>query len=140
MSDEKIYTLKSIQSEIARLEKSRLKKKEKISSLTAELKADNVRMKELEKTFDNLYHEDLQQKIATLWFKEEKMTGEQVTKFLELSKHIHDKIDILDVQTIVNAVNNVYDNSVKSTEHIEKSVIENISGDKNSGGNTSLKR
>ena len=109
MNDEnKTYTLKSVQSEIARLEKSRQKKKEKIGNLTAELKADNTKMKELEKIFDDLYHEDLQQKIATLWFKEEKMTKEQIEKFLELSKNIHDKIDVLDIQTIVNAVTYAY--------------------------------
>lgn len=122
MSDEKIYTLKSVQSEIAKLEKSRQKKKEKISSLTAELKADNVRMKELEKTFDDLYHEDLQQKIATLWFREEKMTKDQIEKFLELSKNIHDKIDVLDVQTIVNAVTYAYN---KHRNEAENSVSDN---------------
>ena len=105
-----------MQSEIAKLEKSRQKKKEKISSLTAELKADNSKMKELEKIFDDLYHENLQQKIATLWFKEEKMTKEQIEKFLELSKNIHDKIDVLDVQTIVNAVTYAYNKQRNETE------------------------
>lgn len=118
MSDEvKTYTLKSVQSEIAKLEKSRQKKKEKISNLTAELKADNTKMKELEKIFDDLYHESLQQKIATLWFKEEKMSAEQVEKFLELSKQIHDKIDTLDVQTIVNAVTYAYNKHLNEAEN-----------------------
>lgn len=118
MSDEnKTYTLKSVQSEIAKLEKSRQKKKEKISNLTAELKADNTKMKELEKIFDDLYHENLQQKIATLWFKEEKMSAEQVEKFLELSKQIHDKIDTLDVQTIVNAVTYAYNKHLNEAEN-----------------------
>lgn len=118
MSDEnKTYTLKSVQSEIAKLEKSRQKKKEKISNLTAELKADNTKMKELEKIFDDLYHENLQQKIATLWFKEEKMSAEQVEKFLELSRQIHDKIDTLDVQTIVNAVTYAYNKRLNEAEN-----------------------
>ena len=118
MSDEnKTYTLKSVQSEIAKLEKSRQKKKEKISNLTAELKTDNTKMKELEKIFDDLYHESLQQKIATLWFKEEKMSAEQVEKFLELSKQIHDKIDTLDVQTIVNAVTYAYNKHLNEAEN-----------------------
>ena len=118
MSDEnKTYTLKSVQSEIAKLEKSRQKKKEKISNLTAELKADSTKMKELEKIFDDLYHESLQQKIATLWFKEEKMSAEQVEKFLELSKQIHDKIDTLDVQTIVNAVTYAYNKHLNEAEN-----------------------
>ena len=115
--NEKVYTLKSVQSEIAKLEKSRLKKKEKISNLTAELKADNMKMKELEKIYDELYHEDLQQKIAKLWFKEEKMTKEQIEKFLELSKNIHDKIDSLDVQTIVNAVTYAYNKQRNEAEN-----------------------
>ncbi|MCM1508092.1 MAG: hypothetical protein NC177_13315 [Ruminococcus flavefaciens] len=115
--NEKVYTLKSVQSEIAKLEKSRLKKKEKISNLTAELKVDNTKMKELEKIYDELYHEDLQQKIAKLWFKEEKMTKEQVEKFLELSINIHDKIDALDVQTIVNAVTYAYNKQRNEAEN-----------------------
>ena len=115
--NEKVYTLKSVQSEIAKLEKSRLKKKEKISNLTAELKADNMKMKELEKIYDELYHEDLQQKIAKLWFKEEKMTKEQIEKFLELSKNIHDKIDSLDVQTIVNSVTYAYNKQRNEAEN-----------------------
>lgn len=122
MNDEKTYTLKSIRSEIAKLEKSRQKKKEKISILTAELKADNIKMKELEKIFDDLYHEDLQQKIATLWFKEEKMSTEQVEKFLELSKQIHDKIDILDVQTIVNAVTYAYNREKDENKKVNLNV------------------
>lgn len=115
--NEKVYTLKSVQSEIARLEKSRQKKKEKISNLTAELKEDNTKMKELEKIYDNLYHESLQQKIATLWFREEKMSAEQVEKFLELSKQIHDKIDTLDVKTIVNAVTHAYNKQLSEDEN-----------------------
>lgn len=122
MNDEKTYTLKSIKSEIAKLEKSRQKKKEKISTLTAELKADNTKMKELEKIFDDLYHESLQQKIATLWFREEKMTAEQVEKFLELSKQIHDKIDILDVQTIVNAVTYAYNREKDENKKVNLNV------------------
>ena len=124
--NEKNYTLKSVKSEISRLEKSREKKKEKIKVLTAELKEDNTRMKELEKIFDELYHEDLQQKIATLWFKEEKMAGEQIAKFLEISKQLHDKIDILDVQTVVNAVTYVY-NRQHSEKESEKNVPESSS-------------
>lgn len=127
--NEKNYTLKSVKSEISRLEKSREKKKEKIKVLTAELKEDNNRMKELEKIFDELYHEDLQQKIATLWFKEEKMTGEQIAKFLEISKQLHDKIDILDVQTVVNAVTYVYNrqHSENSEKESEKNIPESSS-------------
>lgn len=106
---EKVYTLKSIQSEITRLENSRNKKKEKIKTLTAELKEDNTKMKELEKIYDDLYHEDLKEKVATLWIKEEKLTKEQIAKFLELSKQIHDKIDVIDIQTVVSAVTDIYD-------------------------------
>lgn len=113
---EKTYTMKSAQSELARLEKSRDKKKEKLQQLTAELKETNAKIKELEGIYDTLYHEDLQRKIASVWFKEQKMTGEQIAKFLELSTQIHDKIDILDVATVVRAVTHVYDAQKRESE------------------------
>lgn len=106
---EKTYTLKSAQSELERLEKSRAKKKQKIQDLTAELKEINAKVKELEGIYDMLYHEDIQRQIASLWFKEKKMTGEQIAKFLELSTQIHDKIDILDLTTVVQAITQIYD-------------------------------
>lgn len=110
MSDkEKTYTLKGVQSELARLEKSKAKKKEKMQQLNAELKEINTKVKELEAVYDTLYHEDLQRQIATVWFKEQKMTGEQIAKFLELSTQIHDKIDLLDVAAVVQAITHIYD-------------------------------
>ena len=121
--EEKVYTLKSVQTEIARTEKSKQKVKEKINALTAELKAYNKKMKELEKIFDNLYHEKLQQRISILWFKEEKMTAEQVEKFLEISRLIHDKIDTLDIQTVVNAVTYAYNNQ-RSEDEDKKSTAD----------------
>lgn len=109
MSDkEKQYTLKSAKSELARLEKSRQSKNEKIQQLRVELKEINAKVKELESIYDTLYHEDLQRQIAAVWFKEQKLSGDQIVKFLEISKHLYDKIDLLDIATIVQAVNNAY--------------------------------
>lgn len=45
------------------------------------------------------------------------MSAEQVEKFLELSKQIHDKIDTLDVQTIVNAVTYAYNKHLNEAEN-----------------------
>lgn len=105
---EKQYTLKSVKSELARLEKSRQSKNEKIQQLRAELKEINVKVKELESIYDTLYHEDLQRQIAEVWFKEQKLSGDQIVKFLEISKHLYDKIDLLDITTVVQAVNAAY--------------------------------
>lgn len=112
--NEKVYTLKNVRSEIARIEKSKEKKREKIKQLTDEIKADSSRLKELEAVYDNLYHEDLQRQIAAAWFKGKKMTGEQITKFLELSTQIQDKIDLLDVKTVVEAVTTVFNEQQKA--------------------------
>ena len=98
--EEKIYSLKTVQTEIARLQKSMDKKREKIENLTAELKADKSHMKELEKLADELQKSELKEKIAKVWFDEEKMTGEQIEKILELSRRIHDKLDVLDVRIL----------------------------------------
>lgn len=105
---EKQYTLKSAKSELARLEKSRQSKNEKIQQLRAELKEINTKVKELESIYDTLYHEDLQRQIAAVWFKEQKLSGDQIVKFLEISKHLYDKIDLLDIATVVQAVNAAY--------------------------------
>lgn len=127
---EKSYTLKSVKSEITRIEKSREKKREKIRQLTEEIKADGSRLKELESIYDSLYHEDLQRQIAAAWFKGNKLTGEQITKFLELSTQISDKIDILDVDTLVKAVTTAY-NEQQSTANTEETPhSEQISADK----------
>ena len=101
-------TIKSAKSELARMEKSRQSKNEKIQQLRAELKEINTKVKELESIYDTLYHENLQRQIATVWFKEQKLSGDQIAKFLEISKHLYDKIDLLDIATIVQAVNNAY--------------------------------
>ena len=102
--DEKVYSLKTVQTEIARLQKSMDKKREKIESLTVELKADKSHMKELEKLADELQKSELKEKIAKVWFDEEKMTGEQIEKILELSRRIHDKLDVLDVRDVAEIV------------------------------------
>lgn len=101
---EKVYTLKSVQIELKKLEKARAKKKAKIQELTAEMKADSKQIKVLEGIYDKLYHEDLQRQIATAWFKEQKMTGKQIEKFLQISSQIHEQIDVLDVNMIVQAI------------------------------------
>ena len=106
--NEKTYTLKSVQAELAKLEKAKEKKRAKIQELTASLKADNAKIKELETIYDRLYREDVQRQISNAWFKEQHMTKAQIQKFLELSAQIHDKIDILDVATLVQAITHVY--------------------------------
>lgn len=112
---EKTYTLKSVQKELKRLEKSREQKKEKIRTLTEEMKSENAKIKELESIYDRLYHENLQKQIADAWFKNGSMTGEQVAKILELSRQAQDKIDILDVDTVVTAITAAY-NAQKQNE------------------------
>lgn len=118
---EKIYTLKNVQSELNKLQKSRDKKKAKIAELTADMKDDSKRIKELEGIYDKLYHEDLQRQIATAWFKEQKMSGEQIQKFLQISSQIHEQIDILDVNVIVQAIMQLGDKQqlLQNTEETE---------------------
>ena len=144
---EKVYTLKSVQSELKKLEKSRDKKKAKIAELTSEMKADSKRIKELEGIYDKLYHEDLQRQIATAWFKEQKMTGSQIQKFLQLSSKIHEQIDVLDVNVIVQAIMQLGDKQqlVQSTSPVAEessatssgatySTVSNMTGGNSNGG------
>lgn len=106
-NNERVHNLRSVMAEIQRVSRQRDKKTEKVRELNAEIKADNARLKELKNTYDQLQNESLQQQIADAWFKEEKLSGEQIAKFLELSRQLKEKIDVLDVETIVKAVNTI---------------------------------
>lgn len=101
---EKVYTLKNVKNEMDRIIKSRDKKKDKVKQLNTEIKADNTRLKELEVIYKKLYTESMQRKIADVWIKENKMSAEQISKYLELSKQLGDKIDTLEIADIVEAI------------------------------------
>ena len=125
-NNERVHNLRSVMAEIQRVSRQRDKKTEKVRELNAEIKADNARLKELKNTYDQLQNESLQQQIADAWFKEEKLSGEQIAKFLELSRQLKEKIDVLDVETIVKAVNTI--ETEKQEEKVD-TYITNSSGD-----------
>lgn len=129
MSDEKTYTLKNVRSEIKRIEVSREKKRDKIKQLNAEIKSDSIRLKELESIYDELYRNDLQRMIANAWFKDKKMTGEQITKFLALSTKIQDKIDILDVDKAAEIITAAYDTAPDEQAEILSEAANNENAD-----------
>ncbi|MBQ3256362.1 MAG: hypothetical protein IJN43_16155 [Ruminococcus sp.] len=104
MSEEKNYTLKSVQSEIGRMKKAKAKKEEKIKELKVEIRDINKQLKALEAIQEQLYHDDVQRQVSSVLFKGEKLTPEQLAKFMELSRQIRDKIDILDVETATQAI------------------------------------
>ncbi len=94
--NEKTYTLKSVQAELAKLEKAREKKRAKIQELTADLKMINAQIKELKAISDQLYQESVQAQITAAWFGKKKLTREQISQMLEISVGLPKKIDILD--------------------------------------------
>lgn len=47
---------------------------------------------------------DMQRQISSVLFKGEKLTPEQLAKFMEVSKQIRAKIDILNVETATQAI------------------------------------
>lgn len=112
---EKNYTLRSVTNEIEKTRKSIDSKQENIKKLTVEIKTEKKKLKELEHIYTTLHNESLQRQIATAWFKDKTMTPEQIEKFLELSMKIQDKIDILNVSDMVDAVTTAY-NEHQSTE------------------------
>lgn len=123
---EKNYTLKSVQTEIKRIKKGLESKESELRKISAEIKSDKKVLRELEGIYTVLYQESLQKQIAAAWFKENKMTGEQINKFLELSTKISDKIDELDVADMVNAVNNVYNDHERESNTSEISNLAEV--------------
>ncbi len=115
MNDKK-YTLKNVQSELRKLEAAQESKRAKVQELTAAIKEDTQHIKELEVIYDRLYHENLQHRIETAWFKEQKMTEAQILKFLQLSAKIHDQMDTMDVDTVAQLVQEFGDAPVKKDD------------------------
>lgn len=125
MDKEKVYTLKSAQSELKKLQAAREKKRNTIKKLTDGLKEDAKKIKELEKICDRLTKESLQEQIAIKWFKERSMTGDEVSQFLELGVQLHDKLPVLDVATIVQAVTQFYDKKALENNAIQLNTVGN---------------
>lgn len=132
---EKNYTLKGVQSEIARLDKSIMNKQAQIKKLSEEIKAEKKNKKALEAIHTELYQENLQKQIAAIWFKEKPMTEAQIEKFLDVSMQIQDKIDSLDVVDIVNAVNSVYDETASANTSQTTNEANAVLDEKNSVSN-----
>jgi len=104
---EKKPTSKSVMIEIERTKKNNAKRTARIAELKKEIVSGNAKIKELEKQYSTLYQAELISKIADVWFKEQKLTDEQIKKFLELSKQVGGRIDKLDMDTIVKAITNI---------------------------------
>jgi septal ring factor EnvC (AmiA/AmiB activator) len=116
---EKVYTLKNVKAEMEKIKKSRDKKKEKVKELNAEIKADSAKLKELEGIYQKLYNDSLQRQVADVWFKEQKLSSDQIAKFIELSKVLGDKIDGLEVDEIVEAISLIEPKKDNSEEKVD---------------------
>ncbi len=116
---EKVYTLKNVKAEMEKIKKSRDKKKDKVKELNAEIKADSAKLKELEGIYQKLYNDSLQRQVADVWFKEQKLSSDQIAKFIELSKVLGDKIDGLEVDEIVEAISLIEPKKDNSEEKVD---------------------
>jgi hypothetical protein len=76
----------------------------KITQLRNEIVADNAKIKELDKLCETLKQAELQERVSKLWFRDKKLSDEQIKKFLQLSEQIGDKIDSVDIETIYNLI------------------------------------
>ncbi|MDR2558443.1 MAG: hypothetical protein LBC86_02720 [Oscillospiraceae bacterium] len=114
MSSTKNRTSGGVMAEIERIRKTNTRRNEKIAQLRREITADNAKIKELEKLYETLNQAELQHKISKLWFRDKKLTDEQVLKLLELGEQIGDRIDMLDTSAIVDAIASVAGNSSNS--------------------------
>lgn len=115
MSEEK-HTLKSVQSEIKRLQNARQKKTEKIEGMRAEIREMDKRLKELTKLEEQLSQEEMQRRFMTMFPKGTKLTTEQMNKFLEISRQVIDKIDILDTDAAAQAIGLACEDTPKNVE------------------------
>lgn len=81
---EKAYTLKSVQAELKKLEKSRDKKEAKIKELNAALKVENKRIKELQVIYNKLRRENTAADLAETYGDDiEKLKGVPIELLLK---------------------------------------------------------
>jgi predicted nuclease with TOPRIM domain len=103
----KKQTSTGVMAEIERIRKNNARRNEKITQLRGEIVADNGKIKELERLHESLCQEEMQHRIAKLWFKEKKLSDEQIMKFLAISEQIGDQIDTIDTGAIIAAISSV---------------------------------
>ncbi len=113
---EKHYTLKNVRTELKKVKAAQESKQAKVQELKVAIKADGKRVRELEGIYENLCHENLQRQIATAWFKEQRLSPEQIGKVLQLSAKIHDQVDTMDVDTVAQLVQEFGDAQVKKDD------------------------
>jgi len=109
---EKKQTSKSVMREIEKAERTLQNRMNKIQELKNEISEISKNKKEFIKLYEILYQEELKSKIATAWFKEQKMTDKQILKLIEVGSQTYDKIDILETNVVVNAVNQAYNEQI----------------------------
>ncbi len=126
MENEKNYTLKSVTSELKKLEKSKQKKKEAVQKLTASIKEDSQKIKELEGIYDRLYNQNLHAKIEIAWFKNKskRLTGEQIEKVLLISTQTREDLDILDAPSIVHRIKKMSEEKRKELAEMSENIAE----------------
>ena len=113
---EKHYTLKNVRTELKKVKAAQESKRVKMQELKAAIKADGKRIRELEGIYESLCHESLQHQIATAWFKEQRLSPEQIGKILQLSAKIHDQVDTMDVDTVAQLVQEFGDAPAKNDD------------------------
>lgn len=104
MANEKKYTLKTAQSELNKLEEKKLKKMAELEAVKNEIKEIDISIKNINKTIDKLNSESLKKQMSEALFENSGLTNEQISKLLELSQKIGDKIDNVDVDELVSII------------------------------------
>jgi len=109
----KKQTSVSVMREIERIKNACEEIDKKQIAFKKEKSAFRKQLKELEKTYDTLYHEELQNKIAAVWLKDGKISDENIVKILALGEGIRDKIDNLDTGKAIKAIMEACDDGKK---------------------------
>lgn len=99
----KRQTRRSVSVNIEKLKKINADRQERVSKLQAEISTDSAKIKELEKLCETLAKEELRNKLTGV-SKSKILTEEQTVAFIEISKKLMDKIEILDVRAVMEAI------------------------------------
>lgn len=127
MDEEKKYTVRSAEAELNKLRKVRDRNLEKIRELNAVVKENNESIKELEKIYDRLVSEQLQEEVRTRWFAGDRFSKPTIRKFLEISEHLNGRLENFDTELLVQ----------KLDAFLDSLELDSVSGESNANGTQS---
>ena len=108
---EKKHTKKSATFDLDRAQKAHKARLERLAKMQAEIDRENERIKELEEIVGSIYVKELTEKLTReTAIKDSKLSDDQISTLVELTKEIVESINTLDIKAVKAAIKGEIEN------------------------------